>query len=217
MKKLITLPTLVLACMMMLSIFGLQAQDAAASKEGFNAKNRFGIRVGANIAKQTFDEGNLDQDPEGKFGGDLAILANFQIGGGFFALQPELHWMQKGYKISDATSGGQSVGDVTSTLNYLELPVLLRFNFGGSLKLFAIGGPSAGYLLGGTIEDDNSETEAKDVLDDIEFGVHIGAGVGIGTFEIDVRYMAGLSDISNSEDLTDVKNSALGAGITLKF
>ncbi len=185
-------------------------------KEGFNSQTRFGIRVGGIISKQAYEGSSVIEDPESKFGGDLAILCAIPIGGGFFMLQPELHWLQKGYKIEDATSA-ISIGDVTTTLNYIELPLLARINFGGSVKLFAFAGPSVGYLISGTYEDDYSEIDATEYLDDTEFSAHLGIGAGLGTLEVDIRYMAGLSDISDSENLTDVKNSSYGIGLTLKF
>lgn len=182
-------------------------------KDGFNSHTRFGVRVGGVISKQDFDGGNVTEDPESKFGADIGIVCAIPIGGGFFMLQPELHWMQKGYKIEDAANGG----NITSTLNYLELPLLARVNFGGSVKLFVFAGPSIGYLLSGTYEDDTQSLDVKDYLDDIEYSGHIGLGVGLGTFEVDLRYIAGLSDISDSDNLSDVKNSSYCIGVTLKF
>jgi hypothetical protein len=182
-------------------------------KDGFNSHTRFGVRVGGVISKQDYEGSSVTEDPESKFGVDLAILCAIPIGGGFFMIQPELHWLQKGYKIEDA----DIYGDITSTLNYVELPVLARINFGGSLKVFAFAGPSVGYLVSGTYEDDFGEVDPKDYLDDLEYSGHIGIGAGLGTLELDIRYMAGLSDISDSENLTDIKNSSYGIGLTLKF
>lgn len=182
-------------------------------KDGFNSHTRFGFRGGGIISKQDYEGPNLAENPESKFGLDLGLVVAIPIGGGFFMVQPELHFLQKGYQIDDA----DIYGDVTSTLNYLELPVLARVNFGGSVKLFAFAGPSVGYLISGTYEDDNGSLDPKDYLDDVEYSGHIGAGVGIGTFEIDIRYMAGLNDISDSDDIQDVKNSSVGIGLTLKF
>lgn len=182
-------------------------------KDGFNSKTRIGLRGGAIISKQDFESTNVTEDPESKLGADLGLTVSLPIGGGFFMVQPEVHWMQKGYKIADAGS----LGDITSTLNYLEIPLLARINFGGSLKLFAFAGPSIGFLLSGTYEDANGKSDPTAFLDDTEYSAHVGLGVGIGTFEVDLRYMAGLSDISDSANLTDVKNSSFGLGITLKF
>jgi hypothetical protein len=209
MKNRFTIKFIGLAIILMISASGsIFAQDSGDA--GYNSEGRFGIRLGGIISKQTFDEGNLADDPQSKFGADVAILYTLPIGNGFFSLQPELHWMQKGSTFSDFNNN-----DITNTMNYLELPILLRFNFGGSLKLFAIGGPSAGYLLG--VNSDNDTLE-KDDFEDIEFGLHLGAGIGLGSFEIDVRYLAGLSDVANSDgNLGEIKNSGFGAGLAFKF
>jgi hypothetical protein len=209
MKHKSTITIFSLMIMLMFGFTGLMAQDTA-SDASYNSEGGFGIRLGGIIAKQTFDEGNLAEDPESKFGADIAIMYSLPLGDGFLALQPELHWMQKGSTFSDLNGD-----DAVTTMNYLELPLLLRVNFGGSLKLFAFGGPSAGYLLGVNSDDD---VISKDDFEDIEFGLHIGAGIGFGRFEVDVRYMAGLSDVSAADgNINDIKNSAFGAGLTYKF
>lgn len=195
--------------MMMVSSSVIRAQDSSGGDD-YNSKARFGIRGGVNIARQTFEDGNLDDNSKSKFGADVAVLFNLPVGNGFFMLQPELHWLQKGSVISDINGD-----DVTNTFNYLELPVLLRLNFGGSVKLFALAGPSVGYLLGGKSGDVDID---KDFYNDIEWSGNLGLGVGIGAFEVDVRYMAGFSDIAdNNGNLGEIKNSSFGAGITLKF
>ena len=182
--------------------------------DGFNSKTRFGIRGGGIISKTDFENtDNPTEDPQSKIGADLAVLCAIPIGGGFFMLQPELHWMQKGYKLEDIVTGD----DIASTLNYLELPLLLRLNFGGSLKIFGFAGPSIGYLLDGELNTATESLDATEFLEQTEYNAHIGVGVGLGTFEVDVRYIAGLTDISDAENLEDVKNSSFGAGITLKF
>ncbi len=198
-----------LMIMMMFGFTGLMAQDTS-SDASYNSEGGFGIRLGGIISKQKFDEVNLAEDPESKFGADIAIMYSLPLGDGFLALQPELHWMQKGSTYSDLSGD-----DAVTTMNYLELPLLLRVNFGGSLKLFAFGGPSAGYLLGVSSDDD---VVKKDDFEDIEFGLHIGAGVGFGKFEVDIRYLAGLSDVSAADgNVNDIKNSAFGLGLTYKF
>ena len=211
MKKDFTIKLIGCAVILMMAFSGIQAQDSATpSTDDYNSYARFGIRGGVIIANQTFENGNLDDNAKSKFGADLGVMFNFPIGDGFFMLQPELHWMQKGSVIEDINND-----DITNTFNYLELPVLLRFNFGNSVKLFAFGGPSIGYLLSGKSGDVDID---KDLYEDLEWGAHLGVGVGLGALEIDVRYMAGLSDISEADgNLGEVKNSAFGAGVTLKF
>lgn len=209
MKKGSTIQIIGVAIMLMISYSGIQAQDSS-SDESYNAQARFGIRGGVTIASQRFEDGNLDDDSKSKFGADVAVLFDIPIGSGVFMLQPELHWLQKGSVIDDISGD-----DITNTFNYLELPLLLRVNFGDEIKLFAIGGPSIGYLLSGKSGGDDID---RDLYEDTEWGVHLGVGIGLGALEVDVRYMAGLSDISATNgNLSEVKNSAFGAGVTLKF
>src|SRR4029079_13294878 len=106
--------------------------------------------------------------------------------------------------------------NITTTLNYIELPLLARLNFGETFKVFIVAGPALGWLISGSNDPDN-DVDPTDFLDDTEVSGYVGLGIGIGTFEIDVRYMAGLSDISDAEDFTNAQNSSFGAGITLKF
>ncbi len=128
-------------------------------------------------------------------------------------IQPELHWSQKGSVIQDINSN-----EITSTLNYLELPVLLRWNFGSTIKLFALGGVSAGYLLGGKLEGDNVEDDIKEVYNDLDFSGILGLGIGLGPIEVDIRYQAGISDISQSNgNFGKITNSSFGAGVSLMF
>ena len=194
-----------------------EAKPEKEKKDGYNSKTRFGIRGGGVISKQDYDESNaLSEDTEGKIGADLGFVITIPVIGGFFAVQPELHWVQKGFKANSKTSGEQ----IKTNLNYFEIPVLARVNFGGSLRLFAFAGPCFGWLLDGSFDpnpDPNNTLDPTDYLEETETSGHVGVGVGIGTFEFDIRYMAGLSDVSNSEEFKDAKNSSYGAGITLKF
>ena len=195
--------------MLMISYSRIQAQDSTTD-DNYNAEARFGIRGGVTIASQRFEDGNLDDNSKSKFGADVAVLFNIPIGDGVFMLQPELHWLKKGSVINDINGD-----DITNTFNYLELPLLLRVNFGDEIKLFAFGGPSIGYLLSGKSGGDDID---RDLYEDTEWSVHLGVGVGFGALVVDVRYMAGLSDISATNgNLSEVKNSAIGAGVTLKF
>jgi len=213
MNKLFTLKLLSVAFLLVCSVSFIQAQDDATS----NGKSGgFGIRAGVNIASHDFENGDLLNDTKSKFGVDLAILYAIPLGGGTFMLQPELHWLQKGSVINDINNT-----KITSTLNYLELPILLRLNFGGNVKLFALGGVSAGYLLGGKLEGGNVADDVKDIYEDLDFSGILGLGIGLGPIEIDVRYHAGLSDIVNNDgnlsSYGKITSSSFGAGVSLIF
>ena len=68
-----------LMVMMMFGFTGLMAQDTS-SDASYNSEGGFGIRLGGIISKQKFDEGNLAEDPESKFGADIAIMYSLPSG-----------------------------------------------------------------------------------------------------------------------------------------
>ena len=187
------------------SLFQLQAQDA-----------KFGIRVGGNITNAQYMQGDLTHKIKSKFGLDLAIVADFPLGD-VVSFGPELHWLQKGYKIEDFN--GPLFDDATSTLNYLELPLLVKLNFGEEAKFFVMAGPSIGYLLGENTVDENGDEIVID-LDDynrLDLGAHLGAGFGVGPVVIDVRYLLGVSNFAKDVDNTTIHNNGFGAGVSLMF
>ena len=193
---------LIAFCILMVTVG--QAQDGP----------KFGVRVGANISNQEFKSSSITVEPQSKFGLDFAVVADLPLGE-VVSFGPELHWLQKGYDIEDFNG----LGELTGTLNYLELPLLIKFNFGEEAKFFVMGGPSIGYLLDYKIESNGVELEPNyDFVNRLELGAHLGAGVGIGPIVIDVRYMLGLSDIAKDDpSFEEIKNTAFGAGISLMF
>jgi hypothetical protein len=180
------------------------------------AQSKVGIRAGVLISTQDFNNGMLTVDPKSKFGADLALIAEFGIGP-LLAISPEFHWMQKGAKIEDING---TAGESTRTFDYLEIPVLLKLNFGKGAGFFLFGGPSIGYLFNATDKDGDGKTNDIDLNDynRAEIGAHLGAGLTLGPVKIDVRYIAGFSNIANFDASNlEIKNSGYGAGVSFMF
>ncbi len=68
-------------------------EPTKTKKDGFNSHTRFGFRGGGIISSQKYESNTLTEDPESKFGLDLALLVAIPLGGGFFMIQPELHFL----------------------------------------------------------------------------------------------------------------------------
>jgi hypothetical protein len=116
-------------------------------------------------------------------------------------------------------------------LDYLEIPILARYHFGGVPGLFVNGGPYAGILLSAKTETSGSSqvfldpqgqnpadpntypfdatTDNKSDLNTFNWGVQAGAGythaIGSGTASLEVRGGLGLMNIQ--KDSADGKNS----------
>ncbi len=179
-----------------------------------NAQVNLGVVGGLNLAKVSFDP-----DPDGV---DLSNRTAFGIGGVLnfglgetLALQLEPMFLQKGAKAT-----GQGItGETELKASYIEVPAMLKFAFGsGDTKPYVIAGPTIGYLLSAK----QDETDIKDDVKSIDFGLTFGGGVslpmGNNTVFVEGRYSFGLADINDDSDPDADKIKTKGiqimAGIT---
>ena len=201
-----------------------------------------GVRVGFNSSSFGGDTDQYNQALSGvlgQIGGSVDVesgrRSGFMVGGfavvdfgGPFALQPELRYIQRGYTIDLTTSaGGQSFSaDGTLKLDYIDIPVLARFEFpSGGITPHVIAGPTVGFNVTSEAEFEaqgqSQTTDQSDGTSGTDFGLEFGGGVdfglGLGTVTIDARYGLGLSNIidANNTNLS-VSNRALmvTAGLT---
>ncbi len=178
------------------------------------AQATVGIRAGVMSSKQEVQEGDITAEYASKLGADIAFVADFPIG--IISISPEFHWLQKGRKLEDLNG---TVGEVSRTFNYLEIPLLLKLNLGKKVGFFLLAGPSIGYLLNGTDKDmDGSTTDIDlDFYKRAEFGAHVGGGIALGPIKIDLRYIFGLTDIFDKSQDIEITNSSIGAGVSVMF
>jgi hypothetical protein len=116
----------------------------------------------------------------------------------WLAIQPEVHFIQKGWASAEGEGGMR--------LTYLEVPILLRLEHPGGLKPHFMVGPSFGFEIGCSF-DEMSGTGRVDCdhplisMDRaaIDTGVMAGAGigrsVGSGILFFDALLSIGLSDV----------------------
>lgn len=155
------------------------------------------------------------EDIKFNVGFTVGVGFNFPLGTGPISLQPELNFIQKGWKAED--------GDATAKakLNYLEIPILVKATFGEATKFYLNAGPSIGLGFGGKLKaEEGSLSEEVDVKfgdgDDedalyiekrTDVGLQLGGGVIVAEkVMIDLRYGLGLTSLF--EDAT-IKNNVL--------
>ena len=150
------------------------------------AQSRFGVKAGINLTRyvgdRTDDAKNL-VGFQGGFSYTMPLTTD-----GFFAIQPELLYVQKGAKVP------QNGREVTSRLHYLDLPVLARVKAGG---LLLEAGPQFGYLLshsGGYTADAPAAGYRR-----VDVGYVAGVGYAVSSrYTLELRYNGGLSRLFSS-------------------
>jgi hypothetical protein len=151
-----------------------------------------GARAGLNLAKQTYSGSGITASPDGRtsfiLGGYATIMFSDKLG-----LQPELFY----------SGTGASAGSAVEKINYLTLPVFLRYNVTDNVHFLA--GPQLGVLLSAK---DDAGNDIKDQVNSSDFGIVPGVGVDFGPFNAGLRYSLGLSNIAkNASSGFTVKNN----------
>lgn len=198
----------------------VKAQDRAGAT-GSSAK--FGIKGGVNFSN-LYTEDVTDEN----------VLTGFNLGAfvempltSAISLQPEVAFSTKGAEneYDNATASGR----VKFRLNYIEVPLLLKFNITNHFNLHA--GPYVAFLIDSKITDEDNDGSVNfeqelddDDLNKVDFGLAAGLGLDFGNIGVGARYNYGLTTVGKERTFLgttytfpDGKNSVLSLFATLKF
>ncbi|MEL1245312.1 porin family protein [Flavobacterium sp. DGU11] len=185
----------------LLSAVAVMAFGVAAQAQDI----KFGVKAGLNIANQGGDA-ETDGSLMGFHVGGVAELKISET----FSVQPEVLYSMMGAKYKD-------LGVETDLkMSYINVPILAKYYLMEGLSLEA--GPYVGFLMSAKAED----TDVKDGYKSIDFGLAGGVAYDLpmGVF-FQARYMAGLSDINDTEaeigSTPKITNNAIQVSVGYKF
>jgi len=168
---------------------------------------RLGVKAGANLNKidgQSFDQGFDFSYHAGAF-----VEYDFSKRWG---IQPEVIWSQT------STKRGTNIDAIYSTLptnvklDYLMVPILLRYSPIGLLSFVA--GPQFGVLIN---KDDNLLQNGQQAFKSGDLSMVLGAQVNLKVLRIYGRYNVGLQNINDFSDQQKWTNQQVQLGFGLKF
>lgn len=175
---------------------------------------RAGIKAGANLNQIDGQSFNNGFDLSYHFGGFLEIDFNKKLG-----IQPELLWSQTASKPSNFnniyTTGVSPLfnGNEQIKLDYLSIPLLLRYNMiGGFLTLNA--GPQFSILLK---EDKTLLQNGQSAFKNGDFAMVAGAQLNFKVLRIYARYNIGLQNINDIDNKDKWTNQQIQGGIGFRF
>lgn len=179
-----------------------------ASAQGF----RVGIKAGANMNKVSGQSFNDGFDLSYHVGGFAEIDFNKKWG-----IQPELLWSQSS---TTRSSGFNSIytgvlnpnSDQHIRLDYLAIPILLRYNVGSTLSLNA--GPQYGILIN---QNDNLLQNGQNAFKKGDFAMVFGAQLNFYFLIIYGRYNIGLQNINDIDNKDKWTNQQIQLGLGLRF
>ncbi len=166
------------------------------------AFGQFGIKAGPNFSNITTDDNEVE-DLEAKIGFQAGVMIKLKLSE-TFAIQPEALFVRKGskYKYFGA--------DVTSNLDYVDIPVLVVLE-PFDIPLLIQFGPQFSYLLGANVKYENAifgvdqtyEVERED-FEDFDLGYAIGLGLSLGNAVVDLRFTQGLKEYEKETQIGTV-------------
>ncbi len=183
------------------------------------AQLSFGIKGGTNIAEYSFKQNGTNLDQESINGFTLGAVLEIGLGGNVY-IQPEAVFIQKGSQLQVLND------DNKFNVNYLDIPVLLKIKVLNSnlFNVNLLGGPSFGLALGGEQTSGGQTVDVnfggEDGFKRFDLGINAGGGIGVNFGSIglfgDVRYLFGVSNISDDAD-REIKNKGLNLSVGLMF
>jgi len=166
-----------------------------------------GIKGGGSLSILT-EVDNADVRP-GFVGG---LFTQFKLPVTGLSVQPEVLYTQKGFE--------EEQGDGSAELDYIEVPVLIKFNLPIPSKLVKPNvyvGPYAAYNINSELNLGGA-TAGDEAITDYDYGIVAGGGLDIKKFSFDIRYTGGIENVfEDSFATTDDKNEVLSVLIGFRF
>ena len=162
-------------------------------QNSFSQKFDLGIKSGSNFATQNIKSISGTKSITGLHVGVFTYIKLPLI----FGIQPELQYSTQGTKVNSST---------IRSINYLNVPILVRSSFGPMNIHF---GPQFGILTGAINEVSGIPTDIKDKFLKRDFSLVLDLSVEpVDRFIFSVRYVKGLKNISDDDPFAnDTKNT----------
>ncbi len=166
-----------------------------------------GVKAGIDFANVSISANGTNISPSSRTGLAAGVFFDLEVAPNI-AIQPEALVIMKG-----ASAGADIIGfgsTATLKLNYLEIPVLVKYRFNSEYVAtpYVFGGPALGILLQAKESSGGVDVDVKSDMNSTDLGLAIGGGVEYRIFLAEIRYTIGLRDI--------IANNTSASGFTVK-
>lgn len=167
-----------------------------ASTEAFA---QIGVRAGANVAN--FDGYDFDS----RIGLHLGAYYQWDFND-LFSVEPGLFFSQKGYKSSS--------DNIKENLNYIDIPVLVRYWATRDLNIFA--GPQGSVLVNRKYDNNGTVSQTTEIIRGYDVAAVFGVGYEIfEDWNVQASYDLGLTSLNYFD--VNVKNRVFKVSVGKRF
>lgn len=147
----------------------------------------------------------LDGETDNSFLWGAGLLLQYQITDNF-AVVAQPMYVRKGAGIQ----ADNNTPRLDASLSFIETPVMLKYEFGESQKLYLLAGPVFSYLLTSELEAKVNtftlKADTKDLTEKFEIGLTAGGGfslpVSFGQIFLEGRYTYGFTNLAKTGTFT---------------
>jgi len=200
------------------TILVLLFTTAACLVAGQARAQQVGVKAGLMWSELRGDSGDPTLQYSRRKSWSAGGFARFGLGPA--SLQAEVLYSKRGAKITDTLA---PTAESTARLDYIEIPVVVRLGsastalYAGGYGALRVGAKVATQLDGA----DATAVDISDSVQELDYGLVFGIGLGFGKFGIDGRYVLGLRDVFKATELMpeppSLKHGALAVFATLSF
>jgi hypothetical protein len=163
------------------------------------ANAQFGARGGLNVAN--FDGFSFNS----RVGFHLGAFYEYELQPEW-SIEPGIYFSQKGYRSSS--------GDIRENLGYIDIPILVRYNFAEMFNVFA--GPQASLLVSRKYDNNGNISQTMEILRGYDLAGVLGAGVDLPyDINLQVSYDFGLVSLNYFD--VNVKNRVFKFSVARRF
>ncbi|MCX6121802.1 MAG: porin family protein [Ignavibacteriales bacterium] len=191
------------------------------------AFSQFGIKGGINLGTVGGDDKSISTpdgkiDPKTSLGlvGGISYKLGLIMG---LSIQPEVLYIQKGaiYEISGTMGNYYMNQKVTFAFNYIDIPILAKYNLPiPLLSPYIEGGVAYSVLLSAKEKEEMTtnfpgetsrtiETDIKDQYTKSDFSIIIGVGVEFLMLDVNARYVIGQTKLGKDDPTTLINEGDL--------
>lgn len=217
-------------------VLGLVGAMGVATAQESKTKVEIGAKAGMNVANVNYDSDGKNLNTDERIGLSLGVYAEIQLSNRW-SVQPEILYSEQGLKQSGYFSGYVPYqeselpydGDVeiTEKINYLKVPVMMKYYTGEGRKFYLEAGPELGINISAKAKTEldgysnstrikgSNTTDIKDYTEGVDFALNFGLGYKFNDkFNIGVRWGIGLTDFDKTSDKQYNYVGTIGVGYT---
>lgn len=205
----------------LVGLVGVNAQEKTNTPQ-------LGIKTNLNVTSFLGDD---VKDDNYKLGWSAGVYYHIPLNQ-TVAIQPEVNFARVGAKYKNDLVNSNNITTTysnTTTLDYIQVPVLLKIYPGGTRFNFEIG-PQVGFNvyasnkakfdtnINGQSITSETKTDISDSVEKVDFGAVAGVGYNItDNINVGVRYYLGLKDTFKGDSNFDAKNHGFNLGVGYSF